>query len=134
MMKKQTKCTEKDDKAKRKASTAPNLGDFAFKLVKKINGKEYSTDTLDCRHVQMHKCEACKSSFNISQVISGYRLHCKVAKATVAAQEEKMKMKNNDIRNLSDALVENRPKHVHAKPRALENFFDKLCGQHKQHC
>ena len=88
--------------------------------MKKVNGKEYSTDTLDGRHVQMHKCEACKSSFNTSQVLSGYRFHCKVAKATVAAQEEEIKTKNNEIRNISDALVENRPKHVHTKPRALE--------------
>ena len=105
-MKKSTKCTEKDDKAKRQASTAPNLGDFGLKLVKKINGEEHSIDTPEGRHVQMHKCEAYKSSFNTPQGFSDYRLHCKVVKATAADQDEEMKTKDNDIRNFSVVVME----------------------------
>ena len=117
MMNKSTKCTEKEDKAKRKASRALNLSDFGFKLVKKINGKEHSADIPEGRHLQMHKC----SSFNTAQGLAGHRLHCKVAKAAAAVQEEEVLRRNNDIRILSDVVMEKVPKHVPTKPPTLVN-------------
>ena len=121
MMKKSTRSTDKDDKTKRKASRALNLGDFGFKLVKKINGKECSADTPEGRPTQTHKCEGCKFSFDTAQGLAGHRLHCKAAKAAAAVQEEEMLRENNDIRILSDVVVEKVPKCLPTKPPTLAN-------------
>ena len=68
----------------------------------------------------MRKCEACASSFNKTQGLSGHRLHCKVAKAVAATQEEEAMRKKDNMRILSGAIVEKEPKYARAKPRALE--------------
>ena len=121
MMKKSTRSTDKDDKAKRKASRALNLGDFGFKLVKKINGKEYSADTPEGRPTQTHKCEGCKFSFDTAQGLAGHKLHCKATKAAAAVQEEELLRENNDVRIISDVVMEKVPKRAHVKPPALAN-------------
>ena len=119
MMNKSTRSANKDDNTKRKASRALNLGDFGFKLVKKINGKEYSADIPEGRPAQMHKCEDCKFSFNTVQGLAGHRLHCKATKAAAAAQEEEALRKNNNMRIMPDIVMEKAPKNAHAKPPAL---------------
>ena len=115
MMNKSIRSADKDDNTKRKASGALNLGDFGFKLVKKINGKEYSADIPEGRPAQMRKCEDCKFSFNTAQGLAGHRLHCKAAKAAAAVQEEEALRKNNNMRIISDVIMEKAPKNDHAK-------------------
>ena len=108
------KCAEKDTntiyKAKRKVSRAPNLSDFEFELVKKINRKEYSIDILESRPMEMCECEAYKSFFNILQGLARHRFYCKVTKAVAAIQEEEIKIKNNSIRNFPNITMEKRLK------------------------
>ena len=119
MMNKLTRSTDKDDNTKRKASRELNLSDFGFKLVKKINRKEYSVDIPEGRPLQMHKCEDCKFSFNIAQGLVGHRLHSKAAKAAAAVQEEEALRKNNNVRIISNVVMEKVPKNVYVKPSAL---------------
>ena len=48
-------------------------------------------------------------------------MHCKIAKAAAAAQEEEMLRENNDVRILSDVVMEKVPKHVPTNPPTLAN-------------
>ena len=129
MMKKSTKCTEKDDKAKRKASRVLNLGDFGLKLAKKINRKECAADTQEGCHVQMPKCEACKSSFNAAQRLASHRFHCEVAKAAVAVQEEEM-IKKKCCKNFLRSCHGESAEACSYETLHLSKWccFDKLCG------
>ena len=59
MINKLIKCTEKDAnikcETKHMASRASSIGNFGFKLVKKINRKEYSADILEDYPIQIYK-------------------------------------------------------------------------------
>ena len=118
-MNKLTRSTDKDNNTKCKASRALNLGNFGFKLVKKINGKEYSIDIPEDRPAQIHKCEDYKFSFNTAQGLVGHRLHYKAVKAAAAVQEEEALRKNNNIRIISNVVIEKALKNVYVKSLAL---------------
>ena len=87
--------------------------------MKKFNRKEYSAGILESYPAQIRKFKDCKFSFNTAWDLAGHRLYYEAAKAAIAAQEEEVLRKNNNMRIISDIIMEKVPKNIHAKPPAL---------------